>query len=52
MDARHIHLMHGETKVQMRLEPGRHTLQLVKGTKDHRVPAEPLSSPVITITAK
>jgi hypothetical protein len=52
MDARHIHLMHGDTKIQMHLEPGRHTLQLVKGSKDHRVPAEPLSSSVVTITVK
>ena len=31
MDARHIHLHHGETATPLSLPPGRHTLQLIEG---------------------
>ncbi len=52
MDARHIHLMHGETKVTLRLPPGQHTLQLLLGSAGHRVPSNPEISSKVTITVR
>jgi hypothetical protein len=52
MDAHHIHLMHGKTKVTLRLPPGSHTLQLVGGTSGHQVPKKPQVSPVVTFSVK
>lgn len=47
MDARHIHLMHGETTTTLSLLPGRHTIQLIEGTMGHTVrPDAPHSDPV------
>ena len=48
-DAKHRHLMHGESEVKLVLAPGTHTLQLVAGGPDHRVGDPPLVSPRITI---
>jgi hypothetical protein len=52
MDAHHIHLMHGETKVTLQLPPGPHTLQLLKGTSGHSVPEKPQTSGLVTFTVK
>ena len=52
MDARHIHLMHGEPKVNVSLPPGRHTLQLLLGAPGHVVPAHPLVSQIVAIDVK
>jgi hypothetical protein len=47
MDARHIHLMHGETSATLPLAPGRHTIQLIEGTMGHTIrPNAPHSDPV------
>ncbi len=47
MDARHIHLMHGETSTTLSLAPGRHTIQLIEGTMGHTIrPNAPHSDPV------
>ena len=52
MDAQHIHLMHGESKVNVSLAPGRHTLQLLMGAPGHLVPAHPQVSTIVTINVK
>jgi hypothetical protein len=52
MDAHHVHLMHGETKVTLRLPAGSHTLQLVRGTNGHQVPKNPQVSPVVTFSVQ
>ena len=52
MDAQHIHLMRGESKVNVSLTPGRHTLQLLMGAPGHLVPANPQISKVVTINVK
>lgn len=52
MDARHIHLMHGESKVEVPLATGHHTLQLLMGASGHLVPAHPQVSGVVTVNVK
>jgi hypothetical protein len=52
MDARHIHLMHGESKVNVPLAPGRHTLQLLMGAPGHLVPPNPRVSEIVTINVR
>jgi hypothetical protein len=52
IDARHIHLMHGESKVDVPLAPGRHTLQLLMGAPGHMVPQNPQTSEAVTIYVK
>ncbi len=52
MDAHHIHLMHGESKVNVPLPRGRHTLQLLMGAPGHLVPPNPEVSQVVTINVK
>ena len=52
MDAQHIHLMHGESKVNVLLTPGRHTLQLSMGAPGHLVPAHPQISTIVAINVK
>ena len=52
MDAQHIHMMHGEFKVNVLLTPGRHTLQLLMGAPGHLVPAHPQVSIIVTINVK
>jgi len=52
MDARHIHLMHGKSKVNVPLASGRHTLQLVMGAPGHLVPRNPEISEIVTINVK
>lgn len=51
-DDRHQHFGKGQTETSITLPPGKHTLQLVLGDKDH-VPHEPMvASQKITITVK
>ena len=49
MDSRHIHLLHDETQVTLRLLPGDHTLQLVLASSDHHVGNPPITSAKIII---
>lgn len=51
-DEQHIHFGKAQTETTLTLPPGKHTLQLVFGDKDH-VPHQPvLASEKITITVK
>jgi hypothetical protein len=52
MDEKHIHLMHGETKTELNLAPGKHTLQLIVGGEDHVIRAHAPRSKMITITVQ
>jgi hypothetical protein len=52
MDARHIHLHHGETATTLSLPPGRHTLQLIEGTMGHTVAAGAPHSDLVTFEVK
>ena len=52
MDAKHIHLMHGESTKTLTLSPGTHTLQLIEGTMGHQVTADALHSDKVTIEVK
>src|SRR6476660_4981648 len=51
-DKNHMHLVAGQTEVQLDLPPGRHTLQLVLGDGRHYPYNPPLVSEKITITVK
>jgi uncharacterized protein DUF4399 len=51
-DKNHMHLVAGQTEVQLDLPPGRHTLQLVLGDGKHYPFNPPLVSEKITITVK
>jgi Domain of unknown function (DUF4399) len=51
-DDNNIHFGKGQTEAKLELTPGKHTLQLVFGDKDH-IPHNPvIKSEVITITVK
>lgn len=51
-DDHHQHFGKGQTETSIMLPPGKHTLQLVLGDKDH-VPHEPMvASQKITVTVK
>ena len=51
-DANHVHFGKGQTETTLDLAPGRHTLQLVLGDRNH-VPHKPaVVSDVITITVR
>ncbi len=50
-DDNHIHFGGGQTETTLKLTPGKHTLQLVLGDKDH-VPVEGLASQVVTINVE
>jgi hypothetical protein len=52
MDEKHIHLVHGETKMVLNLAPGKHTLQLIVGGEDHVIHAHAPRSKIITITVQ
>lgn len=51
-DANHIHFGKGQTETTVELKPGKHTLQLVLGDKNHIPHDPPIVSPVISITVK
>lgn len=51
-DQNNIHYGKGQTETMLDLAPGKHTLQLVLGDKDHIPHNPPISSEVITITVE
>ncbi len=51
-DDNHKHFGGGQTEVSLDLAPGRHTLQLVLGDKDHIPHNPPVASGRITITVE
>ena len=51
-DEHHRHFGKGQTETMLELAPGKHTLQLVLGDKDHIPHAPPVASQVITITVE
>ena len=51
-DAHHLHFGAGQTEAVIDLPPGRHTLQLILGDKDHIPHDPPLISKRITVTVE
>jgi hypothetical protein len=51
-DEHHLHFGKGQTETVIQLAPGKHTLQLIMGDKDHIPLDPPLYSKKITITVK
>jgi len=51
-DEHHLHFGGGQTETTIALPPGKHTLQLVLGDKDHVPHDPPLVSDAITITVR
>ncbi len=51
-DEKHVHFGGGQTEKTLELAPGKYTLQLVLGDKDHIPHNPPVASEVITITVK
>jgi len=51
-DDKHVHFGGGQTEVPVELAPGKHTLQLVLGDKDHVPHDPPLVSERIEITVE
>lgn len=51
-DENHIHFGGGQTETQLELAPGKHTLQLVLGDKDHIPHDPPVVSDTISITVE
>jgi hypothetical protein len=51
-DEHHLHFGKGQTETMVTLPPGKHTLQLLMGDKDHIPFNPPLYSKKITITVK
>ncbi len=51
-DEKHIHFGGGQTETIIELSPGKHTLQLVLGDKNHIPHTPPVKSEIITITVK
>lgn len=51
-DAKHVHFGKGQTEASVELTPGKHTLQLLLGDKDHIPHDPPVVSDVVTIDVK
>jgi hypothetical protein len=51
-DRNHLHFGAGETEARVELPPGKHTLQLLLGDKDHMPNNPPVMSKKITVTVK
>ncbi len=51
-DRNHLHFGAGETEARVELPPGKHTLRLMLGDKDHRPHNPPVLSKPITIVVK
>lgn len=51
-DRNHLHFGAGETEARIELPPGRHTLQMLLGDKDHVPHDPPVHSRKITITVR
>ncbi len=47
-----LHFDQGETRAELKLPPGKHTLQLLLGDETHEPTDPPLFSPKITVTVK
>ncbi|MEN3275295.1 MAG: hypothetical protein V7631_1085 [Massilia sp.] len=51
-DRKHLHFGAGETEARIELPPGKHTLQLLLGDKDHVPHKPPVVSKKITVTVR
>jgi hypothetical protein len=51
-DRNHLHFGAGETEARIELPPGKHTLQLLMGDKDHIPHDPPVQSKKISITVR
>jgi len=51
-DPQVMHFGKGQTEVELKLAPGKHTLQLILADKDHKPHVPPVVSERITITVK
>ena len=51
-DDRHLHFGGGQTETTLELAPGRHTLQLMLGDRNHIPHTQPLASEQIEITVE
>lgn len=51
-DDNHVHFGGGQTEVQVELEPGEHSLQLLLGDLNHIPHDPPIMSDVITVTVE
>lgn len=51
-DPQVMHFGKGQTETELKLAPGKHTLQLILADKDHKPHAPPVVSERITITVK
>jgi hypothetical protein len=51
-DRNHLHFGAGETEARIELPPGKHTLQLLLGDKEHLPHNPPVESKKITITVR
>jgi peptidoglycan hydrolase-like protein with peptidoglycan-binding domain len=49
-DFNHLHFGAGQTEAEVSLSPGKHTLQLIVGDKDHIPHSPPIMSEIITVT--
>jgi hypothetical protein len=52
VDANHVHFGKAQTQTEVTLTPGKHTLQLELGDKDHMAFDPPIVSEKITVTVK
>jgi len=51
-DATHVHFGRGQTEAKVKLPPGKHTLQLLLGDKNHIPHDKPVMSEKITVTVQ
>lgn len=51
-DEHHVHYGKGQTEATVELKPGKHTLQLLLGDKNHIPTDPPVESSVVTITVR
>ncbi len=51
-DEHHVHYGKGQTEATVELKPGKHTLQLLLGDKNHIPTDPPVESPVVTSTVQ
>ena len=51
-DATHVHFGKGQTEATVKLPPGKHTLQLLLGDKNHIPHDKPVMSEKITVTVR
>ncbi|NUU37978.1 DUF4399 domain-containing protein [Pseudomonas sp. C2B4] len=52
VDANHVHFGKAQTQAEVTLTPGKHTLQLILGDKNHTVFDPPIVSEKITVNVK